>query len=372
MRTIILQGILILYSFSTVLLIPADTAFVVSFLTAAIFVCTGYVGIPVRWRNVMSVLFLAACIFFPMLLLFTPSVLYDMLGRGKYAEGISLGVLCAVLWMKREPEIFVLLLAGCVFACAFAYQVKRYDRLSEEFRKTRDDSVELNILLTEKNQSLLRNQDYEIYTATLRERNRIAREIHDNVGHMLSRAILMVGAMKALDKEQKEKEPLRQLEETLHAAMTSVRESVHDLHDGSVNLKETLEGLADGYAFCPVKLVYDMQYGIPQEVKYSFIAIVKEALNNIAKHSDATRAEIVVREHPGLYQLIIEDNGSGRDRSGRWMQEVNVEEMGREREAKGIGLCNMKSRAFALGGTFQITNEQGFRIYITVPKKGEC
>jgi signal transduction histidine kinase len=43
----------------------------------------------------------------------------------------------------------------------------------------------------------MEKQDYEIYLATLRERNRIAREIHDNVGHMLSRSILQIGALKA-------------------------------------------------------------------------------------------------------------------------------------------------------------------------------
>ena len=58
-------------------------------------------------------------------------------------------------------------------------------RVEQEYRKTRDDSKERNLLLHEKNRSLIEKQDYEIYTATLQERNRIAREIHDNVGHLL-------------------------------------------------------------------------------------------------------------------------------------------------------------------------------------------
>ena len=45
-------------------------------------------------------------------------------------------------------------------------------------------------MLTQKNKDLLEKQDYEIHVATLKERNRIAREIHDNVGHMLSRSLL--------------------------------------------------------------------------------------------------------------------------------------------------------------------------------------
>ena len=50
--------------------------------------------------------------------------------------------------------------------------------------KLRDDSTEKNLLLEEKNHMLVEKQNYEIYTATLKERNRIAREIHDNVGHL--------------------------------------------------------------------------------------------------------------------------------------------------------------------------------------------
>ena len=48
----------------------------------------------------------------------------------------------------------------------------------------------------------MEKQDTEIYLATLKERNRIAREIHDNVGHMLSRSILMVGALKTVNQAE--------------------------------------------------------------------------------------------------------------------------------------------------------------------------
>ena len=53
-----------------------------------------------------------------------------------------------------------------------------------------------------------------------------------------------------------------------------------------------------------------MGYDIPKEIKYSFIAITKEALNNVMRHSNANEVKILAREHPGLYQLIIEDNGT--------------------------------------------------------------
>lgn len=51
---------------------------------------------------------------------------------------------------------------------------------------------------------------------------------------------------------------------------------------------------------------------IPREVKYSFISITKEALSNTMRHSDATHVSVLIREHPALYQLCIEDNGSAK------------------------------------------------------------
>lgn len=357
MRTITAQALLLLYCFLTVLLVPADTELVVAFLVSLICVSAAGIKLPERTIATVMLFFLVAACFFPKLLFFSPVMLYSILECKKYMLGVLLGVLCIFFYVKNETGIFMLLLFGCVFAGLLSYQNEKYRALDEMYRRTRDDGRELNLLLEERNKDLLKRQDDEIYTAKLKERNRIAREIHDHVGHMLSRAILMTGALKAVNQNEGMKEPLNQLEDTLNTAMTNVRESVHDLHDDSVNLGEVLLELAKEYTFCRAELTYDMGYGLSKEVKYGFIAIVKEALNNVSKHSNASRVEIVAREHPGLYQLIIEDNGTekGKQSAG----------------ADGIGIRNMKDRVRALGGSIQISRERGFRIYISVPKKEE-
>ena len=85
---------------------------------------------------------------------------------------------------------------------------------------------ELTTQLVEKNKAMQRNQDYEIYLATLKERNRIAREIHDNVGHMLTRSILQLGALSVINKDETVGEAINDLSGTLNTAMTSIRSSV--------------------------------------------------------------------------------------------------------------------------------------------------
>ena len=171
--------------------------------------------------------------------------------------------------------------------------------------------------------------------------------------------------MKAVHGDGKLSASMEQLEETLNAAMTSVRKSVHDIHDESVNLKETLESLVKEFSFCPARLEYDMGYDVPREIRYSFIAIVKEALHNISEHSDATQAGVIAREHPGFYQLIIEDNGTAGAKSLRLTQDGLPEGGG----SSGIGLKNMKDRVDSFGGNIEIRQVKGWRIYITIPKR---
>lgn len=140
-----------------------------------------------------------------------------------------------------------------------------------------------------------------------------------------------------------------------------------------------MESLTEEFRFCPVQLTYDMGYDIPKEIKYSFIAITKEALNNVMRHSNANEVKILAREHPGLYQLIIEDNGTSDKRiqsdgdGEEYTEQESAGKTGNTRktentESSGIGIENMKKRVRMLGGTIQIQKENGFRIFITVPK----
>ena len=258
---------------------------------------------------------------------------------------------------KTKGMVFGLLYSVFGFLLAFFMErnTTKSQILEEKLRRTQDDSKERSLLLSQKNKALQEKQDYEIYNATLKERNRIAREIHDNVGHVLSRSILMVGAAKTINEDPGMTAMLKNLEDSLNHAMNSIRNSVHDLHDEAVNLEEVEKSLVREFTFCPVQMVYDMTREVPREVKYCFISITKEAFANIMKHSNATKVQLILREHPGLYQLCIEDNGK---------------DAFYDPEKSGIGIANMKERVNALGGTLQIFTDKGFRIFITIPKCG--
>jgi signal transduction histidine kinase len=193
-------------------------------------------------------------------------------------------------------------------------------------------------------------QDDEIRLARLNERNRIAREIHDHVGHRLSSAFLQIGALLTQSPGQPQ---LIALRETLNLAMDNIRSSVHNLYESSLDLDDQIEQLAANLTCCRVELNIHMQTDPEPKVKYALVAAIKEAFTNIAKHSDATLARLTLTEHPAFFQMIVSDNGGAAS--------ADFE--------RGIGLRSISERVEALNGHFLIRTANGFEVFITIPKE---
>lgn len=152
--------------------------------------------------------------------------------------------------------------------------------------------------------------------------------------------------------EESTKEMLHILKDSLVSAMDSVRTSVHDLHDESIELYSEINKLIEQFAFCSVEFDYNIEEINDKNIKYCFIMVVKEAFSNMIKHSNANHVKIIMNEHPAIYQLIVQDNGKS----------VNV------REGDGIGLKGIEERVNNLHGNVNITSMHGFKIFISVPK----
>ena len=247
--------------------------------------------------------------------------------------------------------LVVLWILGVIFSVYLALNTSEITSLRREKMLIRDEGEEIKQLMQQKNKYFREQQDLEITMATLRERNRIAREIHDNVGHLLSRSILQVGALRAVYKDEPMSSALLSLQDTLNESMTNVRNSVHDLHNESLDLCKSITELINQNTKFEVKFDYDMSEFVPRKIKYCMLSIITEAFQNANKHSDGNSIEIELREHPGLFQLIFADNGHCG----------NVSE-------NGIGLHNMETRVSELGGSMRISLEKGFRIFISIPK----
>ena len=273
---------------------------------------------------------------------------------------------------KVYVGIYVLL-QTCL-AVYLSYRTEMLLKYEKENRKIRDEGEIKKETLKKQNRNLLEEQDKSISAAQLAERNRIAREIHDNVGHMLSRSILQVGAMMVVHKDGPIADELKSLRETLDTAMNNIRSSVHDIRDEAIKLDTALEEIAE-----PLKGKYKVSFefdadaeNISKEIKYATINIVKEAVSNIIKYSVNEYVDIRFYEHPSMYQRVVHDYnkqseaGSGDDSS---TERKNGNEVNSGSSVgEGMGLENIRTRAEKLGGNATITNENGFRVFVRIPK----
>ena len=310
---------------------------------------------------VSSMAYFAASVFYPAFTRFIPIFCFDLficenVGIRTVAAFALIPILTQLSVRKPFDTVFLLLIIAN--AAFMQYICIRINKLTGEVKRIRDNSVELNRMLSEKNHSLIEKQNYEIHLATLKERNRIAREIHDNVGHILSRSILQTGAIQATNKDEKLAGHLSGLKDTLSLAMDSIRSSVHGLRDESVDLYESVRRMTENLNY-EINIDYDVTQDLSNDIKYCFLAVLKEALTNIARHSDASRIRISVQEHPAMYQLLIHDNGTKKPSPDIY----NI------LNRNGMGLSNMEDRVSVFDGHFSASYQNGFRIFISIPKR---
>ena len=237
------------------------------------------------------------------------------------------------------------------------------ERERKRMQNTRDDLQERALRLEERNRDLASRQEYEVELATLAERARIAREIHDNVGHQLTRASLQAEALRLLHAD----EPgvaadFADVKRTVDEALQLVRASIHALNDNAVDLSVQLESIVEGARSDggPQVELEVLAEHAPANVANCFAAVLREALSNTMRHACAHAVTVRCMEHPSFYQLIVTDDGAG-----------GVQASGHG-AAEGMGLSSMRERVEALGGTFTAgprAGADGWRVFATVPKQ---
>lgn len=208
--------------------------------------------------------------------------------------------------------------------------------------------------------------------AAIRERNRIAREIHDTLGHSLT--ILAVQLETATQYEMRGDpglhEELREARRVASACLTDVRHSVEalrpdDATDGS--LQERLRGLAAEFAATSreTAITLDLDeatHSLSPDLSLALYRCAQEALTNIRKHARATKVLLYLStsaESEGQVELTVLDNGQGA--TGSAAKD--------EGQARGFGLRGMRERVALLGGTVRAgpEPEHGWRVAVLIP-----
>ena len=325
-----------------------------------------------RASEAASYAYIIAAVFVPSFMPFAPLAFYDIVRRVRReriwpALAIGAVFVCALVADLRGGALTTrtLLLTAIlsVAATLLSLRTAQLEREQERMRRTRDKLQERALALEARNRDLADRQDYEVELATLAERARIAREIHDNVGHQLTRASLQAEALRVVHAD----EPgvaadFADVKCTVDEALQLVRTSVHALNDNAVDLSVQLERIVEGACSdgSPQIELEVMTEHAPANVANCFAAVLREALSNSLRHACAQTVTVRCMEHPSFYQLIVTDDGVG-----------GVQAIGRG-AAEGMGLASMRERIEALGGTFTAgprVGAGGWRVFATVPKQ---
>lgn len=207
-------------------------------------------------------------------------------------------------------------------------------------------------------------------TTSRRERERLSRDLHDDIGSRLSRISLLTELVRRegtqTEQGRKNSEALAESTRDVLKALEEILWSEKPTFD---NLESTVMQIAQ-YAesfLAPVGIICKCQLpeAVPDRklsssVRKNVFLVVKEALNNLAKHSQATEARIVVTFADPRLAISIEDNGRGLNGS------ANSPTLPHSNPRQGHGVDNMRARVESIGGDFAVLTppDGGTRVHL--------
>ena len=197
-----------------------------------------------------------------------------------------------------------------------------------------------------------------ILAATDAERRRIERDLHDGAQQRLVSLALNLGM--ARERFSDVPELVMQVIADAHdealLALSEVREFIRGLHPAVLNdrgLAAALSGLA-ARAPLPIRLTVDVSRPAAPSVEAVAYFIVSEAITNVVKHAEATRAEVTVTRLGDRLRIVVADNGAGGARAGATAG-----------PGSGTGIRGLMQRAASIDGTLAIDSPPGGPTVIT-------
>jgi len=216
-------------------------------------------------------------------------------------------------------------------------------------------------LLNESNRKLTEYAAQVEELATSKERNRLAREIHDSIGHYLTAVNMQIEAARAVMQTDpaRAQQALAKAQTLTKEGLAEIRRSVSALRINPMEtrpLHEAIELLVEEHRASGLDVNYRIEGTIrpvSAQVEITLYRIAQEGLTNIRKHARATHADLLLNyQDEQHFNLKITDNGAGSTGKGT-----------------GFGLLGIQERLKLLGGSLSIqTGEgQGFALLVEIP-----
>ena len=223
----------------------------------------------------------------------------------------------------------------------------------------KQEILNLNQQLQQANEQLRIYAEESAHTAQVQERNRLAREIHDTLGHVLTGITAGADACIQMmdDSPEMARHQMELIADTARNGMNDVRRSVKALRPDSLE-KENLSGALNKMCTSmaqssgtQIQLEESLAgLTLSQDEEDCVYRTVQEGITNAIRHGHATRVQVRCHIEDGVLEVSVRDNG-----------------IGCKSVTPGFGLQHMQERMLMLGGTFWYENSDGFCIRAEIP-----
>jgi len=218
-------------------------------------------------------------------------------------------------------------------------------------------------------ENMLRFLSTRLFEAQDKERSRLSRELHDQLGHDL---VLLKSRVHALEKllEESQAQQKKECENIIGAIefiIENVRRISRDLMPSileDLGLFASIQWLVESFSkrhAININLdMEDIDHLFPREIQVNLYRVFQETLTNIAKHAGAKSVAIEVKKEGGNISFMVKDDGKGFELSKILNKRYNE---------KGVGLMVMKERMHMMGGDFKVNSrpKNGTTITFLVP-----
>jgi len=256
-------------------------------------------------------------------------------------------------WLNLVSHLTTFL-AAVVFTAVFT-------RISLNEEKARKSVEYLVKDLSEANQKLRQYAAQAEKLAVTEERNRLAREIHDSIGHYLTSVNIQIKAgLATLDQDpQQARSAFGKAQTLTQEALTDIRRSVASLRADPVSkrpLPDAIQSLLDEAKVSGLATslrISGTAKKLNDQTEFTIYRTVQESITNVIKHAQASQVDILLDyQNPLAARLVIQDNGIGAD-------EI----------VQGFGLLGVRERVQLLGGEVNIQTSpgKGFTLELKIP-----
>ncbi|HEY0769487.1 MAG TPA: sensor histidine kinase, partial [Sphingobacteriaceae bacterium] len=203
------------------------------------------------------------------------------------------------------------------------------------------------------------------------ERKRLAMDIHDGIGQMLTSLKFQIESLDLNKRSEESRAKLVEIQQLITQVIKEVRRVTFNLKPtvlGDYGLQAALNVFVKEIAkLSDIELTYHSDaegtLRLPQKIENNVFRIIQEAINNAIKYSEASRIDVTLQQTDNFIVIVVKDNGKGFDEKLVEKRSVNIE--------SGRGFFNMYERTEYINGSLDVKSEpgNGTTITLTVPVK---